>query len=150
MGVWDVFSGDVITKSFETVGLLAVVAFIVLMASNYLGESSVVGQPSLPKPAFQAIRNSTLVVLIVSSVFLALVGVMAIWKMITDATILAKSIGSLSIVAFSSLVVVLVCLEREQSELWKKRSRELTGGAVLVSILLWIVLVITVFSHHSW
>lgn len=137
LGVWKFFSGDVITKSFETLGLLAFVAGVVIFASRFVGDPATVAMPS---PAFRATRNITLGALIVSSVLLAFFGVLSIWDVITDRDILTKVLSSLAIVAFSSLVVVIVCLEREQNQLWKKRGGQISGGAVVVGILfLWMM-----------
>jgi hypothetical protein len=67
--------------------------------------------------------------------------VLSIWEVITDKAVLGKSLSSLAILAFSSLIIVMVCLEREQSSLWARRSRELSGGTIFAFlILIWILL----------
>ncbi len=137
MGVWKIFSEDVIMKSFQTLGLLAFVAIVVIVASKFVGDSSTVAMPS---PGFRAIRNSTLATLIGSSSLLALLGVLSIWDVITDKDILNKSLSSLAIIAFSSLIVVMVCLEREQNPLLKKRGKEMSlGVGIAVFFLIWIL-----------
>jgi hypothetical protein len=114
LGVWDVFTGDVITKSFETLGLLAIVSIVVIAASRWIGDPMAAVAPYTPNPAFRAIRNITLITLIVSSTLLALLGVLAIWDVINDSSTVNKSLSSLAIIAFSSLIIVMVCREREQ------------------------------------
>jgi hypothetical protein len=140
LGVWDVFSSDVITKSFETLGLLAVVSIIVIVASKFVGDPTDPSTIVVPNPGFRAMRNVTLGTLIVSSAFLALLGVMAIWEVVTDKQVLGKSLSSLAIIAFSSLMIVITCLDREQSPLWEKRGKEISGGAVIAAIVfMWIM-----------
>ena len=141
MGVWKIFSTDVIWKSFETLGLLALVAVIVIIASRFVGDPSVATEVAMPRPRYRAIRNITLATLIVSSSFLALFGVLSIWEIITDKDVVNKSLSSLGIIAFASLIIVMVCLEREQNEFWKKRSGEMSGGAVIAGIvLIWLLM----------
>lgn len=62
LGVWDFFAHDVITKSFETLGLLAVVAVVVMIAGKYIEGRSQTAEvmPTLPNPAFKSIRQVTL------------------------------------------------------------------------------------------
>lgn len=115
LGVWDVFSGDVIMKSFETLGLLAFVSIIVIAASSHTGDQSTAIEPQLPNPIYHSIRNITMTVLIISSSFLALLGVLAIWDVITDTSTVSKSLSSLGILAFSSFIIVMVCTAREQT-----------------------------------
>jgi len=116
LGVWDFFTKDVISKSFETFGILGIVALIVIIASKFIGNETV---PVIPVPNvfFSKIRNITLISLIVSAVVLAFVGVLSIWQVITDSTVVHRSVGSLVILIFSSLVIVLISLEREHSNL---------------------------------
>jgi len=136
LGVWDIFSSDVITKSFETLGLLAFVSVVVIVASRFVGDPVAAAEAPMPNPGFRATRNVTLTTLIVSSVLLAFLGVLAIWDVITSTDILHKSLSSLGIVAFSSFIVVIICLEREQIPFWKKHSKGISGGGVVVAIIL--------------
>lgn len=139
LGVWKVFSGDVISKSFETLGLLAVVAVIVIVASRFVGDPSVATEPE-PRPGYRAIRNSTLASLIVSSALLAFLGVLSIWDVITDRLLMEKLLTTLGIIAFSSFIIVLVCLEREQNQFWKKHAKGLSGGSIIgMIIFVWLL-----------
>ena len=132
LGVWKIFEGNVITKSFETLGLLAFVAVVVIVASKFVGDSHTIAAPN---PTFRAVRNITLGTLIVSAALLALFGVLSIWDIITDKDFLYKTLSSLAIIAFSSFIIVVVSLEREQNQFWKKRSGQISGGAVVLTIL---------------
>ena len=141
LGVWEFFSSDVITKSFETLGLLAFVAVLVIVASKFVGDPHAIDEAPVSHPGYHAIRNITLVTMIASSVLLALLGVLSIWDVISDTSTIHKSLSSLGIIAFASMIIVMVCLEREQHPFWKKRAREMTGGSVLAAILLiWLLL----------
>lgn len=114
LGIWDLFDKDVIWKSFETLGLLATVAVVVLFASKFINVGSEAGVPEVPNPMFKSIRKVVLVVLIASAALLALIGVSAIWDVILDKNVLFKSLASLALISFSSFIIVMTCLEREK------------------------------------
>ncbi len=139
MGVWKVFSNDVIIKSFETLGLLGAVAAIVMVAGNYIeGKTTPDGQvvEVVPNPAFRDIRRATIAILIVVISLLALLGVMAIWDIIKDKEVLYKTIGSMVILAFSSLIIVTVCLNREENPMFSGKNKNVSiAGIILVLIL---------------
>jgi|SRR3989344_3534823 len=118
LGVWNLFDKDVITKSFSTLGLLALVAVIVMVAGRFVGGHSSQGSDGVttvatPNPMFPVIRKITLTILIITASLLALLGVMAIWELIKDKEVLYKSLGTLGIFAFGAFVMTLTCLERE-------------------------------------
>lgn len=143
LGVWDVLGHDVIWKSFQTLGVCALVAAIALIAGRFMDSHT--EQASSDEMAtitrFRTIRSLTLTLLIAAVSLLALVGVLGIWDIITDTTVLYRALSSIAIVAFSSYIVVAVCLEREQHPLWQKRSSELSvGGFVGICILVWIAI----------
>jgi uncharacterized membrane protein YidH (DUF202 family) len=100
-------------KSFETIGLLGIVALIVIAAGRVIETKQADGMLPLPNPAFSALRHLTVVVLILCAVLLALLGILAIWDVIADKDTLYKSIGSLAIITFSSFIIVITCLDRE-------------------------------------
>ncbi len=120
LGVWDFFSGDVISKSFETIGLLAFVAIVVIAASHYVGDTTKAAIPVAPNPIFRTIRTITVASLIGSAILLAFLGVMSIWNVINNSDILGRSMSSLAIIALSSFIIILICLEREQTPPKKK------------------------------
>ncbi len=111
-GIWDIFSGDVVWKSFETLGLLAIVASVIIKAGAVMknGDSD-----SLPNPLFVSIRKISLTTLIVSASLLALLGVLSIWDVITDKDALYKSLGTLAVIAFGAAIVKVVCDEMDDS-----------------------------------
>jgi hypothetical protein len=113
LGVWEVYGRDVITKSFMTIGLLAVVAVIVIVAGRFMEHKDAGVIVVEPSPIFKSIRQMTVALLIVSVALLALVGILAIWELITDKTVLYKVLSSLGILSFGSLISVMTCLERE-------------------------------------
>lgn len=147
LGVWNVFAHDVITKSFQTLGVVALVAVVIIIAGRFMDTSPDTGMASSMVPMFKAIRYLTLTTLIASVSLLALVGVLSIWNVISDTQVLYKSLSSIAIVAFSSYLSVAVCLERENHPLWKERSGEFSvGGFVALGIFFWIALFSGLFS----
>ena len=144
-GVWKIFDADVITKSIQTFGLLSIVAVIVIIAGRFidsreqLSVSSNGVAESLPfsNPVFTSIRKITLALLITSVSLLALFGVLAIWDILSG-EILNKSLSSIAIIAFASIVIVITCLEREKHKLMQQK---MSGGVILLLILLgWVFL----------
>ena len=138
LGVWNFFSHDVIAKSFETVGLLVLVAGVIMTAIHFLGSGNAAIAEQIPNSAFKSIREITLVVLVTSASILAFIGVLSIWNIITDHEMLYKSIGSLAILAFGSYLIVVMCMERENNPLLKQQGVSV-GGAVLAIVLLYVI-----------
>jgi hypothetical protein len=140
LGVWEIFGSDVIGKSFQTLGLLAIIAIVIIVAGRFFESKDVLGAvPEVPNPVFKVIRRITLGVLIVSASLLALLGVLAIWDVITDKEVLFKSLGSLAIIAFAAFIIVMTCLEREGGSFVTNHTK-LSGWTVLgVVILAWIL-----------
>jgi len=114
LGVWKIFGNDVIWKSFETLSLLAVLSAVTMIAGNFIESKnqSVEVIPEAPHPVFKMIRRSTLAILIVSVSVLAFLGVLAIWD-VTPKDVLYKSLSSVCVLAFSTLIIVATCLEME-------------------------------------
>ena len=114
LGVWDFFGTDVIQKSYETIGLLAVAAIITIVAAHFIeSRQQAEGVIVIQNPLFAPIRRATLMFLIAAASVLAIVGVLAIWDIIRDATISQKVFSSITILAFSAFAIVLACFERE-------------------------------------
>ncbi len=141
-GVWEIFEKDVISKSFQTLGLLAAVSVVVMVSGKFIdkksNDSGMSNYPSIPNPIFKPVRHFTIGVLIISASLLALLGVLSIWEVISDKDILYKSIGSLAVLAFAAFVVVLTSLEREGKSINKEGKFFSGGGIILVLILLWL------------
>jgi len=112
LGVWDVLKGDVIWKSFETLGLLAFVAAIVMIAGRAMDSRST-GVIYVPNPIWSSVRKGTLILLIVLVSILALMGILTIWDVISNKDVLYKSIGSVTILAFVALIIVGTCRTME-------------------------------------
>ncbi|MFO0718534.1 MAG: hypothetical protein U0522_00685 [Candidatus Paceibacterota bacterium] len=138
LGIWDFFASDVIVKSFETLGLLAAVAVVIMVAGKFMQSKNAVEitMPVVANPAFQVIRSVTVVILIISAAILALLGVLAIWDVIADKDVLYKSLGSVAVLAFGSFIIVMTCLQGEGNTVFKKQGRNFSiGGIVLVIVL---------------
>lgn len=147
-GIWDVLAKDVIMKSFQSLLLLGVVAVVIIIAQRFIGNGEpepVSAAPMTPvSTTFTFLRHMTLSVLIVSVGLLALVGLLSIWE-ILQGDVITKSLTSIAIVAFSSFIIVLTCLERENHKLVQGKDNHTSPGViVLIVILLWFG--ITLFS----
>lgn len=144
-GIWDIFGRDVIGKSFQTLGLLAVVAVVIMIAGKFVNNGSDPAQvvEVLPNPIFKSIRKATLAILIVSAALLALLGVCAIWELITDKSIIYKSMSSLGVLAFSSFVIVMTCLEREGNKVLGSGKKSPIGS---IATLVFIIYILFVFG----
>jgi hypothetical protein len=141
LGVWKIFGSDVIVKSFSTLGLLAIVAVAIILAGRYFDKSDPALTPP-GAPAFKSIRQITLGVLIIAAAGFALLGVLAIWEVITDHQTVFRSLSSLAIVGFAALIVVMVCLERENNQTVRR------GGGALVILLVIVAWILLSFFHY--
>lgn len=140
LGVWQFFARDVIVKSFETLGILALVSVVIIGASRFL-DSSQSGSVYVADPGFKLLRHVSLGILIAAASVLALVGILAIWEVIAQSEVLYKSLSSLGIVAFSTFVVVAVCMERERHPLLAQRGGGFSVGSIILLLLgAWVVL----------
>ena len=148
LGVWHFFSTDVIVKSFETLGLLGFVAVVIMIAGHFIEARTDVAELEAPNPIFKSLRESTLGILIGSGSLLALLGVFAIWDVLTDKAVVVKAFTSLMILTFSSLVIALCCLEREHFFI-KNANRKVSGGAVL-GLLFLAYLFFSLVSHSRY
>ncbi len=149
LGIWDFFSKDVILKSFQTLGLLAVISIVVIVAGRFIGNSANETIIEVPNPIFNIIRRATLGILIVAAVLLAFLGICAIWEVITDKEVLYKSLSSLAILAFSAFIIVITCMEREKSAELKgdiKGGSGARGILSLIAVVFVIWLIISAFS----
>lgn len=146
LAVWQEFDQDILMKSIQTIGLLAGVSALVITSGRFLdSRSQKINSTENPmgnetpvvieiNPAFTHIRRSIVVILIISTALLALLGVLAIWD-VASGDILNKSLSSIAIVAFSSLMIVFTCLEREHHKLMQKK---ISGSMIfLIIILIW-------------
>src|SRR3989344_864146 len=138
LGIWEIFTDDTIEKSLMTLGLLAFVSAIVMIAARFIENRShdAAAAPDVPNPIFKSIRQVTLIVLIVLASLLALVGVLAIWEIIPDREVLFKTMGSLAIFAFAAFVIVLTCLMREKTGALGNRGTGFSIGGVILSLFL--------------
>ena len=134
LGVWRVFGSDVIGKSFSTIGLLAIISIVVIVAGRYVDKDAE-NAVSAGAPAFRSIRQVTLGVLIASAAGLALLGVLAIWEVVSDKDVVFRALSSLGILAFSALISVMVCLERENNHMARQSAGPLV---ILLFIVGWV------------
>jgi hypothetical protein len=156
LGVWQVFNSDVIGKSFESIGLLAFVAIIVIAACRYL-DAKTEGVIYVPNPGWKGLRKGTAGILIASVSVLALMGILAIWDVITDKQVLYKSLSSVAILAFVAFVIVLTCLAMEHdpslSQDGQKKgpsAGQVVGYVILGIFLLWLLVFFVGVASSSY
>ena len=150
LGVWNIFGDDVISKSFQTLGLLAGVSLVVIVASRFMnshhlgqGEHVMAAEigSSVPPPQnivqmFSSIRHMTIMLLIMSVAFMTLFGVLSIWEVFSK-EVMTKSISSIAILGFMSFIIVMTCLEREDHKLIRNRmSDNSVVGIIIVFVFL--------------
>ena len=139
-----------IIKSFETLGLLAVVAVIIMIASRFMDAKTTEAVVYVPNPGWKSLRKGTLGMLIVSVTILALIGILSIWEVITDKDILYKSLGTLAVIAFTSFIVVLTCLGMEHDPVLHEGSndkkRGMSGGVIALIVIASVILLPYFFS----
>lgn len=146
LGVWDFFTRDVITKSFETLGLLAFAAVIVIVAGHFIDRNNG-AVAEMPNPLFRGLRKGTIGIVIISVSILALLGVLAIWDVIVNGEVLTKSFSSLVIIAFGAFIIVLTCLEREGGVTTAQGERHgLSGGAIAIIVVGLLILLPMLFN----
>ena len=139
LGIWEIVNNDVIEKSLSTIGILAAVTAVVLVAGRFIDKSEP-STVSVVSPAFASIRKITLVFLIASISLLAFIGVLAIWEIIQDKEILFKTLSTMGLIAFASLVIVVVCMERENHPMLQNKGKQFSaGGIFLVLIFAWML-----------
>lgn len=142
LGIWDVLAQDVLMKSFQTIGLLAVAALIISGAAQAIDsrKETVPGAiPEVANPLFGVLRHMTVAVLIVSVSLLALLGILAIWDVLSG-EVTEKSLASMALLVFSSLVIIVTCANREGNNALPGGKKLSTGMTVVIIILaIWLV-----------
>ncbi len=127
LGIWKIFDSSVIEKSAQTVALLAIVSVIMIVAGRAVDgrdqETVMSADPNLTpviNPKFTTIRHLTVVILILAVSLLALFGVLAIWEVL-NGEVLHRALSSISVIVFSSFVIIVTCMEREQRKLMQNK-----------------------------
>lgn len=136
LGIWELFDEEVIVKAFQTIGLLAAVSVVISIAGRALDKSTLPeGASPIIDPSFKIIRHITLGSLIISAAILAFLGVLAIWEVVAG-DVMARSLASLATISFLSLVIVMVCLEREHNPSQNSPSKKWSLGSIILVLFL--------------
>ena len=143
LGIWDMLGEDVVQKSFFTLCLIGVVSGVVLVAAKYFHhpESGENEKVVAPDPMFRHIRVFTVAALIVSSALLALLGVFAIWE-VMDMDVLFRSLASLGVIAFSAMVSIVICMDREGLKSVVSKNQSSAGTVIGILFLFWFMWVL--------
>jgi hypothetical protein len=114
-GVWGMFNGDVIWKSFESIGLIAFASIVVMISDSFSAGKAPTPQEFVSYNAsienfksLRAISNSILIFSVAVSVFM---GLLSIWDVV-QGKMLYTAIATLAIVGFYGLLTTIVCSKR--------------------------------------
>ncbi|MEX0918972.1 MAG: hypothetical protein WDZ85_03365 [Candidatus Paceibacterota bacterium] len=155
LGIWEFFEEEIILKSFQTIGLLAIVAVnVIIVAVFRLAlwrvsiDTKISGNTHLPtppvevNPVFAVLRHGMIILLIISVVLLALFGILAIWEVLPK-DIIGKSLASIATIVFASFIIVFTCLSRENHKLLrpKKDNQHLSAGRIILYVILAIIFI---------
>ena len=142
LGVWEVLDKDVVTKSFQTLGILALISIIIMVASRFTADSqdAVFSSSEVSTTLFTRLRKITLVALSIAVVLLGLVGVLAIWEILQDRENLYKTVSSIAVLVFAAVVIVFVCTEREGWNLFGEKNRSISIGGVILFLIMFVIL----------
>ncbi len=126
LGVWAVFTEDVIGKSFSSVSLLSAVAVIVLVADRFLdvrkhgklASAATMSRhtPGKASPVFTIFRQVTVIVLVGLVSLGAFIGIMAIWDVVSGEMVY-RWLATIAIGSFAAAMIVMTCLERENHKI---------------------------------
>ncbi len=132
LSIWKIIDGDVMFKSLATVGIVAFASIIVMFASKSMSTNTVQNedQNSLV-PIFTGVRYVTSGLLIICITLLAIIGVMAIWEVIKDKEVLNRVIGSMLVLAISSLIIIVACADRESKSIF---GNHVEGEPIQISV----------------
>lgn len=112
--IWGAIGKDALMKSVWTVGFLLLVSVIILIAEKSMEskkEEGIIRDDS----TFVFLRNITSKIFIAALVTLALIGVLSIWEVLS-ADAINKTLGSIAVISFVSLVIIGVAKSRENTE----------------------------------
>lgn len=96
----------------------------------------------MPQQFFVGIKRVTVVVLIIAVVLLTLLAILAIWDVL-DKDVMSKSLGTMGMIALSSLLVVIAAMSQEDKPtVLLGSSRGFSVGRVV----LWLFIIWIAFS----
>lgn len=140
--IWSNNARDLFVKSFESVLLMLFVSLVILVASKYMHSDEELAALQNDEQGeinsietFKIIRKGTVSMLIGFTTILGFIGMMSIWDLFKDKTILQKSLASVSSLIFSSIVIIVVCILRSNKESFGERMKNATPGDIGKSIL---------------
>lgn len=152
LAIWEYLGKDILQKSFYSVAFISIFAIVIIVAEKFLAHDAPVAPTAQIPPTdpaaitvqtgiqessvFTAIRRMSVIILIISATVLAFVGLLAIWD-IFPKELTYKSTSSLAVLAFSSFLNVMICLQREKKNIPIVGS---LGGGIFLFFCLWLFL----------
>lgn len=133
-GIWKILSEDVIWKSFQSIGLVAIACFVVILAEGFSTNKPSEEEVTEFKDTvliFEAIRKFAGAVLIISVSLCVFLGLLSIWEVMSS-DVLYKSLSSLASIGFFSLITMITCKDREM-KLKKAPEKEASSQATNVT-----------------
>ncbi len=114
-GIWNVFTEDVVWKSFQSIGLIALACVIILAVDGFSAKKSLsqeeVSETEGSIKGFGFFHTIAVTILITSVAVCVFLGLLSIWD-IVKGDVLYKSLSSIATIGFFSLLTVIVCNKR--------------------------------------
>ncbi|MGH7141195.1 MAG: hypothetical protein ACREGH_00985 [Minisyncoccia bacterium] len=146
LGIWGVFTFDILLKLVQTLWIVALVAVAVIVAAPFIGKRASAADPpasALPDPMFTQIRRYTLDLLVVGVSLFALIGIISIWLIYDN--IISKSLVSIVALAFCEFIVVVICRECEGNPRYGGSNTVVLALALLL-VIGWIVSNLSIYT----
>lgn len=127
-GIWGALNNDVVWKSFESIGLIAIASMVVLVVEAFSDKKKVTQEEASEYMealhVFTFLHRISVTIIIVSLVVCVFLGLLSIWE-IMDSDGLYKAVSSIATIGFYALITLGVCISRET----KIKSTEVIGVA---------------------
>lgn len=125
-GIWGALNEDVVWKSFESIGLIAIASVVVLVVEAFSDKKAVSQEEASEYMealhVFSFLHRISVTLIIVSLVVCVSLGLLSIWE-IMDTDGLYKAVSSIATIGFYALITLGVCISRER----KISSTEIVG-----------------------
>lgn len=161
LSIWEFIDDkDIISKSLATAGILFGASVVTIIATHFItfdrDSNEMMPESRFVSPSlFTDLRKKSLVSLIVVVVFLAFLGVFAVWDVFAG-EVVVKSFASSVTLIFASILVVLITLERDgkMGRIFRNsENNKISIGKILLwgfVIIIFAPIIITFLSGIFW